>query len=480
MENAQEKAPPPKEMSYLPPLAQIDVQDEHVINHKPLEINLNQDVLNFELKNVENMSVMDLGGVKMRVTCELRNDTTNALLNAAEVQAAPSNNFIHTLFSTIQVQVGNKIVSSQDFRYPVRAWIAKMEQMTQKQMELEFETTGFIIEKNMEHEPGDVTHSTTTGLLKLKQASFATDPGADADVVGTVAKSSNTPAKLNDLFIKRRAATNTNDGKQHIFEDHIYEVPFTSNDYLPYGVEVKVTFTRQANKKYALKGDNDYSVVIKDFQLVVPYKKLSLKMFTQIEQKISQKAGLDIWLNRYVIDEKSIVNDHSVSNFTDLFANEKLGLLPERLLFTVVTNNMLHGEKDTFNFQFNHADLKRFSVLLPGGKLRPPLDDPEYDFPNGTTEIAYKQFVKLLNLDRDGHGSMLTESIFVDSQALFGLRLTPTPTDDQLVQPTGMGHVQITIQWTTQTSANKKLLLHGTYKGKLNIGPNRLVTTNFN
>ena len=480
MEAALGKAPPPKEMTYRSPLPLTDILEENQINHKPLEINLNQDVLNFELKNVENMSVMDLGGVKMRITCEIRKDDTNALLNAAEVQAAASNNFIHTLFSTIQVQVGSKIVSSQDFRYPVRAWIAKMEQMTQKQMDLEFETTGFIIEKDMEHEVGTVAHSAETGFLKLKTTSFSEAPAADVDVVAAVAKQSNTPAKLNDLFIKRRAAANKTDGKQHIFEDHIYEAPFTSNDYLPYGVEVKVTFTRQSNKKYALKGNNHYSVVIKDFQLVVPYKKISLQMFTQIEERMSQKAGLDLWLNRYVIDEKSIVNDHSVSHFTDLFANEKLGLLPERLLFTVVTNNMLHGEKGTFNFQFNHADLKRFSVLLPGGKLRPPLDDPEYDFPNGTTEIAYKQFIKLLNLDRDGHGTMLTEGIFVDSQALFGLRLTPTPTDDQLVQPTGMGHVQITIQWSAQTSDNKKLLLHGTYKGKINIGPNRLVTTNFN
>ena len=464
-------------------MAQTDILARHVKIIEPNNVNLNSKNINFVIDNKEDMSVIDLPGVKMRIGIQIKKNapSTDLLSAATETQCVPCQNFCHSIWSNVEVVLNQEdIVSSQDYMYGTRAYMSKLMEITPGQQELEFTRSGFMIEEGMHKDIGEAVRDAAATTLKVKAANFEPVQDEDTKMIHTSAVKANLSGKLQDLFFRTNAAGGTKtDGRTHYFEDHIYEAPFTTtNTALPYGIPLKVNFTRQNNKLYYLKGTNaaNYEIDIRKFQLVVPYLRISAQKFKEIESKIQDPGkGVNIWLTRNIVSEKPIVEGRNNHMFNDLFPIGKVSVLPETFIFTVVHNDNMFGAADGYNHMYLHNNLQKFFCTLPGNLVVPPVENPDYDFTNGMSELAYGDFLDLLQVDRDGMGSPVTESIYRDCTGWFGVRLTPQTSRPETAQSTGMGDMSLTCRWAANPGASLTLLMIGTFKHKITITKNRKV-----
>ena len=440
------------ELNYLPPIVENDIVQRNIIILEPKEADINNvSRLTFEIPNAEYNCVLDQKGVHMRALVEFQNiEDDNRLLDSTELHAVPSMNLIHNLWRNIKVEIAGKVVSSQDFHYPQRAMLYKLATATKNSQDLEFSSSLFRIDEDLiGPEDQFVTKfGKKAGYWQVLKGGF--NAGAqekigeddDAPVMISPETYDNLAAKLLKEFLRDRGTVEDDEkkGRPHLLEDNIYEIPFyLTPNYLPFGLPVKVEFEKHTNKYYYIKGANakNYVIKFKEFQLVIPFMQLSSEKFAEINKMVEDpKTTLDLWITREVVREKTIATDQSPLTFYDLFVNEVTDVLPERVIFSFVTSKTLNGDPLSSNFYFRNHDLRRWFLTLPSRQIVPDPANGEYDFEVGLTEQAYKEFVDVLQLDRDGLGSVVDESLFAHTFSFFGVRLTPKDTDPQVAQAT--------------------------------------------
>ena len=477
-------------MAYLPPMADLTILNRDEKIYTPKQADLNNSTLDFEIKNEEFNSVIDLQGVEFMMDIEI-SKADGTMLTMNEVAAVPSINFPHCLWKNIKVVCGGKIVSSQDSRYPIRAFLKKMEKMTKGQQELNFTSDFFAIEEDLTAGENTYTSKPATEIhkLTLKKESF---PAADTDddwpeateMTAHPETFDNIAARMVREFTRHRGTSDRELGRRHIFQDKIYECPFTTPHYLPSNVGLKVTFERNSHG-YCLKGDNadNYRILIKDVHLIIPYLELSAEKFAEINQRIaSLKRPLDLWFERDVITTKEITPLINNYTFKNIFEGQTTDILPERLMFGFVTDNILNGDKKTNNFHFMHYNLTKFTIIMPNRVILGKPEKPKYDFSAGLTEQAYKEFRQLIDVNYDGLGSPVSEDIYTDYLSLFGHRFTAQPLDIHKTQATAIGDWKLTCEWEKPPAADSGLMLMciGRFKSSVKIQPNFAVTTDYN
>ena len=485
------------ELTFLPPIVDDDIVLRTVRVLEPREADINGvSRLTFEIPNAEYNSVLDNKNVRMRALVEFRHIRTNELLNAEETKAVPSMNLIHNLWRNIKVEMSGTVVSSQDFHYGQRAFLAKLSTATKTSQELEFSSSLFHIDEDIigtadqtESKPGK-----RAGYYRVAKEHFHAEDQekiGDADhypVMISPETHDNLGAKLHKEFLRDRGEEEADEGqgRPHLLEDYIYETPFyNAQFFLPFGCPLKIEFDKHNNPEYYIKGENaaNYKVRFLSFQLLLPYMQLASEKFAEINRLVTdQTSPLDLWITRDVIREKTVATDQNPLTFYDLFVNQVTDVLPEKLLFSFTTSKALHGDKMTNNFYYRHHNLQRWFLTLPSRQVIPDPANGQYDFAQGITEQAYKELITTLQVDSDGMGTVLSEPLFVNALSFFGARLTPKESNPKVAQATAIGSWSLCCQWhKAPVEADALILLIvGSFKSKITIHPSRAVTTNYN
>lgn len=256
---------------------------------------------------------MDLSHAKIRVRVKILTAAGAELPSSSTV--APINNFLHALFSNVQIDLNQKCITPQGGLYNYRALIENL--------------------LNYGTEAKD-THLTTSLFYK--------DTAGKMDAVAE-----------NTGYVKRKAFA---DAGEFEMESHIHADLFSQNKYMINGVQMLIKFYK-SKPEFALMAKSDdaekYKIKITDAILIIRKVKIAPAVL------LAHAATMMRYTVKYPItrcEVKSITIPTGISSTS--LDNIFLGQLPQRIIVAFVSAAAFNGsyQLNPFNFQhFNHTYL---------------------------------------------------------------------------------------------------------------------------
>ena len=83
------------------------------------------------------------------------------------------------------------------------------------------------------------------------------------------------------------------------------------------------------------------------------------------------------------------------------------GVVPERVYFMLVDANYVSPDRDKYNYEFKHMDLKKYGFTMPSGKFI-----PRADIDCGHTSLPCNDFIVASDLSKDGLNVLVSLEMF--------------------------------------------------------------------
>lgn len=287
---------------------------------------------------------------------------------------APINNFFHSLFSNIVVQMKDTTVTESGTYYPYTAYMANLVSFPPTYLE-GGQGSLFGWTKDDDFDANEPTWGIAESTEAVKTASGSTNA-----VTSTATENDALANRLNWFF------DSSGNYKDVELESKPLVVPLNQEKLIPWGVPIYVTLERNKKEFYLLKPTSnatDYKIIIKEAKLYVTYQEINAQLFdkaTSLDRPIFTMP-----LKRPKIITRNIPANTVSTDITDVFQGVNL---PTRILFGFVENEAMAGtlQKNPFNFQ--HFNLKELFLIKNGQML--PCDPLRPDFSKENYIRSYK------------------------------------------------------------------------------------------
>ena len=101
-----------------------------------------------------------------------------------------------------------------------------------------------------------------------------------------------------------------------------------------------------------------------------------------------------------------------------------LGVLPKRLLFTMVKNTDFLGTADSNPFKFRHHDLEHFAMYVGGKQI--PSEGLSLDMSNEKTSVkGYRTLFEGSGIHQSNSGLQITPAMYTNGFFMLVFDLTP-------------------------------------------------------
>lgn len=315
-----------------------------------------------------------------------------------------TNNFLHSIFSQVDVSIGNLTIENSNKLYPYKAYITNLLNHDDENKQTDGLCHGWSTDtsgqfNNLNLEPltyseldtgsgkkiklSDLSKTNPTNFGFLKRRDWVINSKSEVEMIG----------KLNsDLFNSNRYLLNN--------------VPFT----------VKMTVN---DSKFALLYDKeaDCRFTITSAVLLPRIAKISPQV------NLAHLATLEKYTMKYPIKRiivKSNLINQGVTEATINFSN--LSSTPNRIVFGMVLQSASTGTKQENPFEFKHFDLSSISVDI-GGQARPFSKSLDLNFEENRYIRPYYALSEHVRKPNKGHGIKYED--FKGGSALFVYDLTP-------------------------------------------------------
>lgn len=291
----------------------------------------------------------------------------------------PVNNFLHSLFSQVDVMLNDTVVSASSATYPYRAIIETL--LSYGQDSQRGKLTAQCFYKDTAGHMNEA-HGRNTGAVS--RGDLVRGDGKEVDMIGCV---------HSDIFYQNR--------------------------YLLTGVNVKLRFLRSSPEFCLTTGvETKFKVNISNATLYVRKVRLAANVALAHEKRLlSSTAKYPV--TRVECKVMSIPQGNSDYVHENLF----LGQLPKRMVLSMVRTRAFNGDAHKNPFNFEHMDVKNISVHLDGRQIpwAPLTPDIANDL---TVRSYYTQFTAGSSVISDG-GQRLRRDEFAKGYAFFCFDLTP-------------------------------------------------------
>ena len=317
----------------LPPV-QTSVEHASMKDYYPVSGMIQSGPLEFTISG-STEHYLDLSSAFLYVTAHISQDGVSNLDDAAD-KAGPVNNWIHSLFSQVDVSLNGKLVSSSSNTYAYRAYIETL---------LSF---GRACKKTF----------LTNGI-------WYKDKAGELD---TLVRGGAVP----NIGLSKRMSLCAENRKVDLI-GYIHDDVFRQQRLLPPGVSVKVRFVRASEDFSLMSTKNGYRTLISNAILYV--KKVKINPSVSIAHaNVLKKNNMIFPVERVECKVFSVsANAHSAYR-----ENVISGQLPTKLVIGCVRNDAFNGVHDLNPFNFQHFDLNHLSVHVDGQPDTVPSLQPDY------------------------------------------------------------------------------------------------------
>ena len=360
--------------------------------------------------------------------------------NASKV--GPVNNFMHSLFSQIDVYFQNKLVSSSNDNYPFEAYFNTL-----------------------------FNHYVNSKGIHLMSQLFCKDisPMDSADINGT-----NTGLVTRSMYTRESRVVD-------LMGPLLLDV-FSINKYVSNGVEIKLKFW-PSNAKFHLMSNAsspDFKVELVDACLSVCIVTPTREMLISHQEVMEKKNYMAVY--QYM---KTDIKKYSIPAGLLSFRidNVYLGNVPVRLIFGVNSEQGVNGSytHNPFNFFHHHIRYVNVSVdneSIPSSAYQLKFGDENTEYTSNFIDAYLALFGREREFDTQSEGPAITRTDFAKGYTLFAYDLEPDVKneDDGMAWPTfKRGNLRIEIQFEKKLVEPVCVVLFSTFPSMIKIDHTRAV-----
>lgn len=419
------------EMKAIPP-TMTTMQDTQWTDYHPIaSLDSNHAPIEFVIPpQTENYT--DLSQTYLYVKCRiLKADGSDV---EADKKVAPVNNLFHSMFSSIDLYLNNKLVTSNMDTYPYRAYIENL-----------------------------FSYGSDAKKTQLQAAE-----GWNEDTAGQFL---NWDGENKGLTARKVAVE---ESKSFEFMGRLHLDLAMQEKYLPNGIEIRVRLNRSSPQFCIMTGEA-YNLVVK-----IDVAKLSVRTIqllpavtNDLNQSIAQhNAKLPVRrveVKTFTIGTglRSKIEDH-------LFQ----GQLPKRLFIGMVTNAEFNGSYPTNPFRFRPFNLSKLEVSCDGHNIYGRPFEP--NFADNLYMRSYKSLYQALSSQGQVDNCNIDYKAFKDGYCFWGFDLTPDQgADEGHLHPIKTGNLRLELQFARNIDATINVIVYAEFDSLIEINGLREVTTDY-
>lgn len=380
-----------------------------------------------------NDEFIDLNDTELVLEVKVLNSEKSKDLKAEDV-IAPMNNWLHTMFSEVQLEIQNKVVEGGQHLYAYKAYLYNLLSHNKSTKETQLVNSGWFKDT-----ASAINTSTNNAGFTSRQAL----------ITGSKTVQLGGPILL-DMFLQNR-----------------YLLPKTS---------FKLSLTRMKPEfQFGIHTANDVegkaSAVIVDIVSATLHirKVQALASYIQTieDNLITQNALYPI--QRTIMNTFTIASGLQSYNCQSLFT----GQLPKLVFLGFVRNDAYNGSYQQNPFNFQHFNIK--SLSLTDSSNTATFVEFKPDFKNRKVAREYNALFKAMGIYNQSESFDITLNEFMNGYTIFGFNLTPDQHASGHQQISRNATVRLDISFSTNTDTGINLIAMGVFDGRIQITKDRTV-----
>ncbi|XP_060091260.1 uncharacterized protein F54H12.2-like [Heteronotia binoei] len=372
---------------------------------------------------------MDLNNTLLYLCCKIVKEDGTDLDRNARVSLV--NYPIASIFSQLDVTLGDRLISQSHNAYPYRGFIEAVLNYSNDTLNTQFSAGLFYKDTAAQHE--------STAL--------------DGD---------------NDGFVKRAALAA---GSRKIdFLGQLHSDLFFQEKLLLNGVDVKIKLTRSKNAFCLMAGDlnRDCKLIILSASLFV--KKVRVAPGVRLgHAEALFTANAKYPVDRVDIKVFSIPTGSRVSNQENLF----WGQLPKLLVIGLVDNESFSGAHNKNPFNFKHYDINFFALYMDREQV--PTKPLQPDFEDGNCVREYMQLVQAAGKHMKDRSLLVNREEFSQGYTLFAFDLSPDQECTDHYSLIKTGNLRAEVRFARALPHTVNMIVYGIFDNVIEINHRRNV-----
>ena len=376
-----------------------------------------------------------LKDILLSVECKITKADGTAI--AATEKVGPANNVLHTLFSQVEVKLGDTVVSYNHSLYPYQAYLEELLWASASEKDGRLKMQGFILD--------------TAG------SQLATDPDKElAPNEGLKARRSLFAVSKNTLLIGR-----------------LHCDVFNQDKCLIEHVPKRISLQRSPNAFCLIKsGGGDFKISVSDMSLMIPRVRTSEALRRSMESALMNNLLATYNINRTVMQAHLIPSGVTNFNIPNLFR----GRLPHTVVFAMAKADGRTASLDKVPFVFEHFKMDKI-VLSRNNVAVNYHNGLVTDFGIGSNYTnAYLNL--LMNTDSMSGGSLIRYDDFRAGYNVFVFKVTPQ--EDMYTDTCALnqGVLDLAMSFTAAIPENLDLFVLARFNATVTVDKDRVVTLN--
>ena len=419
------------------PPTQTTIEQGKWVEYYPLTNIADSTPIQFHLQSTAD-EYTDLSQSFLHLRAQVLNSDGTAL--GDEDSVAPTNLFMHSLFSEVDVMINDTLITPSTNLYSYRAYLESL-----------------------------LTYGSDAKLSQLSSALFYKDTAKYMDI--------------NDPLV----AGNTNDGlkKRHEFTKSSKIVDMVGRLHVDMafqdrlllgGVDIKFKLHRNKNAFSLMSStaDANYKVKITDASLLVRRIRLNPRT-TLLHAKTLETETAKYPIRRVVTSSFSIPKGQLS------FTRESLviGQLPKRIVIGCVSNIAFNGSYAKNPYNFIHCDLNSIGLFANSEQVPWKPLKPKFTGNNPNYILAYQTLFSGTNSMFRDTGNYITREDYGRGYTLYAFDLTPDMSSDDYFQPKSSGSLRLEMSFASPLPETINVIVYSEFESMLEIDRNRNVTIDF-
>ncbi len=401
----------------LPP-TQVAIEEGKWIQINPREVNDSYSI-KFEY-TAGNGLYLDLA--KSYISFQVKIDGTTADLN----KAGPVNNFAHSLFKQIDLEINGQMVTSSSPFYPYESILTVL-----------------------------TNYGKEAGTTQLEVSGFSKDTAGQMDVLDL--------AGANKGLKKRAEGFNTGNYRDFIMRPNL--AMFQQERLLPPSTKICINLI-PSDPKFCLMADGadtPYKPKLKDLKLHTRVVKVNSTLALEQVRKRTEE-GMKLYYPIRRLKTKPMTIPRGLQSHSEIIS---MGQIPKRMYVKLVQESAQIG-----NFKKNPYNFKNYNlneIYLSVGINNYPSTPLTPDITNGLVKESYMTLFSSSGMLFDDKGLNFSLSDYKDGYAIYCFDLTADNNDGDHLELVKRGDVQLHVKFGTALPETVTILAIAEYENTIQI-----------
>jgi hypothetical protein len=419
------------------PPTQTSIESATFVEYRPIASLTDGAPIEFEIASSGD-DYLDFANSYLQVKVKIERANGNALDVADTV--GPVNNFLHSLFSQVDVSFNDVLISNSSNTYPYRAYLENL-----------------------------LTYGPAAKKSQLTACLFYQDESGKLDKTNPLAAD---VGDRNSGLVTR--ATFTSESKEVDLVGRIHSDVFFQQRYILNEVNTKIRLTRSKDV-FCLSavGAQAFKVRILSAAMLVRKVKVSPSIY------LAHARTLENGMAKYPIRRVICKSFTIPAGFMNV-SQEKLfsGQLPTRLVLGCVDNRAFNGDLARNPFNFQHFQLKEVSIYLDGQNhgIRPLITD----FESGQYVTSFMSLFSGTGKENRDEGNNISRSDYAKGFSLYAFDLSSDLSDTESFNLAKHGNVRVNMNFGAALAQTVTVIVYAEFENIIEIDRNRNIVFDFN